>query len=136
MTCTLRVARSEGLEPPNPLIRSNGRTIQSWPLAVAASGVVPYLSPGVDQYSSRWQQPWQQLPIPEISTRREPVCSYGGPVITTVLGAPGSCKSTVAQPLAALLPTRVVLDWDAFMVPATASPDERSGNPDTWLACR
>jgi Mg-chelatase subunit ChlI len=41
-------------------------------------------------------------------------------VITYVLGAPGSGKSTAARPLATLLPDHVVLDWDAFMALAAA----------------
>jgi hypothetical protein len=58
-------------------------------------------------------------------------------VITAVLGAPGSGKSTAAQPLAALLPTHVVLDWDAFMVPAAAlAGREITQHRETWLAYR
>jgi energy-coupling factor transporter ATP-binding protein EcfA2 len=58
-------------------------------------------------------------------------------VITGVLGAPGSGKSTVVPLLAELLPTHAVLDWDAFMVPATAlAGREISQNPETWLAYR
>ncbi len=41
-------------------------------------------------------------------------------MITYVLGAPGSGKSAIAGPLAGLLPGQVVVDWDAFMVPAAA----------------
>jgi hypothetical protein len=58
-------------------------------------------------------------------------------VITAVLGAPGSGKSTVARPLAALLPAHAVLDWDALMDPAAAlagRPIRQS--PDTWAAYR
>jgi len=58
-------------------------------------------------------------------------------VITSVLGAPGSGKSTVAQPLAALLPEHAVLDWDAFMVPAAALAGRQiSHSPATWPAYR
>lgn len=62
---------------------------------------------------------------------------YGGCVITAVLGAPGSGKSTVAEPLASLLPDHVVLDWDAFMAPAAAlaGRDVRQ-HRDTWPAYR
>jgi dephospho-CoA kinase len=58
-------------------------------------------------------------------------------VITAVLGAPGSGKSTVARPLAARLPGHVVLDWDAFMDAAAAlAGREISQSPDTWPAYR
>lgn len=58
-------------------------------------------------------------------------------MITAVLGAPGSGKSTVAQPLAELLPTHVVLDWDIFMEPAAAlAGREITGYPETWPAYR
>jgi hypothetical protein len=58
-------------------------------------------------------------------------------VITSVLGALGSGKSTVAPVLAELLPTHVVLDWNAFMVPATAlAGREIRQNPVTWPAYR
>lgn len=58
-------------------------------------------------------------------------------MITVVLGAPGSGKTTVIEPLSALLPRRVVLDWDAFMEPAgaLAGRDIRL-NPQTWPAYR
>ena len=58
-------------------------------------------------------------------------------MITGVLGAPGSGKSAVAPLLAELLPTHVVLDWDAFMMPATAlaGRDIRQ-NPETWPSYR
>jgi hypothetical protein len=63
--------------------------------------------------------------------------AYGGPVITAVLGARGSGKSAVASPLAVLLPTHVVLDWDAFMVPAAAlAGREIRQSPGTWPAYR
>jgi hypothetical protein len=56
-------------------------------------------------------------------------------VITVVLGAPGSGKSTAHEPLTALLPRHVVLDWDAFMEPASAlaGRDIRL-HPETWPA--
>jgi hypothetical protein len=58
-------------------------------------------------------------------------------VITDVLGAPGSGKSTIVPLLAELLPTHVVLDWDAFMVPATAlAGREVRQNPETWPTYR
>jgi cytidylate kinase len=58
-------------------------------------------------------------------------------VITAVLGAPGAGKSTAAQPLASLLPTHVVLDWDAFMVPAAAlAGREITQHRETWPAYR
>jgi len=41
-------------------------------------------------------------------------------VITAVLGAPGSGKSSTAHHLPGLLPGHVVLDWDAFIEPASA----------------
>jgi shikimate kinase len=58
-------------------------------------------------------------------------------VITGVLGAPGSGKSTIVPLLAELLSAHVVLDWDAFMMPATAlaGRDIRQ-NPETWPAYR
>lgn len=63
--------------------------------------------------------------------------NYRCPVITAVLGAPGSGKSTVARPLASLLPTHAVLDWDAFMVPASAlAGREIRQHPGTWPAYR
>jgi broad-specificity NMP kinase len=58
-------------------------------------------------------------------------------VITAVLGAPGSGKSTVAQPLAPRLPAHVVLDRDAFMDAAAAlAGREIRQSPDTWPAYR
>jgi shikimate kinase len=58
-------------------------------------------------------------------------------VITGVLGAPGSGKSTIVPLLAELLPIHVVLDWDAFMVPATAlAGREIRQDPETWPAYR
>ena len=58
-------------------------------------------------------------------------------MITSVLGAPGSGKSTVAPALAELLPTSVVLDWDALMVPAAAlAGREIRQHPATWSAYR
>ena len=58
-------------------------------------------------------------------------------MITYVLGAPGSGKSTVARLLASLLPDHVVLDWDAFMAPAAAlAGREITQRPDAWPAYR
>ena len=62
---------------------------------------------------------------------------YLGSVITSVLGAPGSGKSSLVPALAELLPGHAVLDWDAFMVPATAlAGREIWENPETWPAYR
>jgi predicted nucleotidyltransferase len=58
-------------------------------------------------------------------------------VITAVLGAPGSGKSTIVEPLAACLPTHAVLDWDGLMAPAAAlAGREIRPNPETWPAYR
>jgi len=62
---------------------------------------------------------------------------YLGGVITCVLGAPASGKSTVARALAELLPGHAVLDWDALMLPAGAlAGREIRQNPETWPAYR
>lgn len=56
-------------------------------------------------------------------------------MITAILGAPGSGKSTIAPALARLLPGHVVLDWDAFMEPAAALAGlEIPENPEIWPA--
>ena len=53
-------------------------------------------------------------------------------MIIVVLGAPGSGKTTVIEPLAALLPRHVLLDWDAFMEPAAAlAGRDIRANPET-----
>jgi shikimate kinase len=58
-------------------------------------------------------------------------------VIIVVLGAPGSGKTTVIEPLAALLPRHALLDWDAFMEPAAAlAGRDIRANPETWPAYR
>ena len=58
-------------------------------------------------------------------------------MITVVLGAPGSGKSTVAGLLAGLLPGHVVLDWDAFMAAAaTLAGREIRADPATWPGYR
>lgn len=58
-------------------------------------------------------------------------------MITSVLGAPGSGKTTVAPALARLLPGHAVLDWDAFMGPAAAlAGRDIPGSPETWPAYR
>ena len=58
-------------------------------------------------------------------------------MITAVLGAPGSGKSTIASLLVPLLPAHVVLDWDSFMSPAAmlAGRGIRQ-HPETWPAYR
>lgn len=62
---------------------------------------------------------------------------YLGNVITSVLGAPGSGKSTITSALAGLLPGHAVLDWDEFMEPAAALAGQRiPENPGTWPAYR
>ena len=62
---------------------------------------------------------------------------YGGQMIAAVLGVPGSGKSTAAGPLAEILPAYVVLDWDAFMAPASAlAGREVRQSPGTWPAYR
>jgi hypothetical protein len=58
-------------------------------------------------------------------------------MITVVLGAPGSGKSTVTPLLGTLLPGCIVMDWDVFMEPAAqlAGRDIRS-HPETWPGYR
>jgi hypothetical protein len=58
-------------------------------------------------------------------------------VITAVLGAPGSGKTTAARLLPGLLPGHVVLDWDAFMEPASAlAGQDIRQYPRAWSAYR
>jgi broad-specificity NMP kinase len=58
-------------------------------------------------------------------------------VITAILGAPGSGKSTVARLLRVSLPSYVVVDWDDFMGPAAAlAGRDIPTHPDTWPAYR
>jgi hypothetical protein len=58
-------------------------------------------------------------------------------VITAILGAPGSAKSTLASLLVPLLPAHVVLDWDLFMGPAAAlAGRDIRHHPETWPAYR
>lgn len=58
-------------------------------------------------------------------------------MITSVLCAPGSGKTTITPVLAGLLPRHAVLDWDAFMRPAAAiAGREIPDNPQTWPAYR
>ena len=58
-------------------------------------------------------------------------------MITVVVGAPGSGKSTVAPAMARLPPGHVVLDWDAFMEPAAALAGRQvPEHPETWPAYR
>jgi chloramphenicol 3-O-phosphotransferase len=58
-------------------------------------------------------------------------------MITVVLGAPGSGKSTVTPLLRTLMPGCIVMDWDVFMEPAAqlAGRDIRS-HPETWPGYR
>jgi hypothetical protein len=56
-------------------------------------------------------------------------------MLIAVLGASGSGKSAVAAPLANLLPGYVVLDWDAFMSPASElAGRDVPRSPTTWPA--
>jgi energy-coupling factor transporter ATP-binding protein EcfA2 len=58
-------------------------------------------------------------------------------VITSVPGAPGSGKTTIAPVLAGLLPGHAIVDWDAFMKPAAAlAGREIPDSPATWPAYR
>jgi AAA domain len=58
-------------------------------------------------------------------------------VLTYVLGAPGSGKTTLAPVLRRLLPGCVVIDWDSFMDAAStvAGRDIRK-SPETWQGYR
>ena len=58
-------------------------------------------------------------------------------MITHILGAPGSGKTALTPLLRDALPSHVVLDWDAFMEPASdlAGRDVRR-SPRTWPAYR
>jgi broad-specificity NMP kinase len=58
-------------------------------------------------------------------------------VLTYVLGAPGSGKTTLAPILRPLLPGCVVIDWDSFMDAAgeLAGRDIRT-SPETWRSYR
>lgn len=56
-------------------------------------------------------------------------------MLISILGAPGSGKSTVAGPLAQLLPGYIVIDWDAFMKPASElAGRDVPRSPTTWPA--
>ncbi len=58
-------------------------------------------------------------------------------MVTSVLGAPGSGKTAVATVLRGLLPTHVILDWDAFISAAAALAGRAiSASPSTWPAYR
>jgi uridine kinase len=56
-------------------------------------------------------------------------------VLTYILGAPGSGKTALVEPLRKLLPGHVVIDWDMFMDPASelAGADIRTTR-ETWPA--
>jgi broad-specificity NMP kinase len=56
---------------------------------------------------------------------------------THILGAPGAGKTTLAAPLREAMPDYVVVDWDAFVAPASAlaGRDIRE-SPATWPAYR
>jgi broad-specificity NMP kinase len=57
--------------------------------------------------------------------------------LTHVLGAPGSGKSAIAELLAHRLPDHVILDWDAFMGPASElARRDVTRSPTTWPAYR
>jgi hypothetical protein len=58
-------------------------------------------------------------------------------VMTSVFGAPGSGKSTVAPLLRSVLPSYVIVDWDAYMDAASelAGRDVRR-SPNRWSAYR
>ena len=54
-------------------------------------------------------------------------------MLTMVLGAPGSGKSTAAPVLRRLLPRHVVVDWDDFMPDAAAlAGRDVPTSPDLW----
>jgi broad-specificity NMP kinase len=58
-------------------------------------------------------------------------------VIVSVLGAPGSGKTTIAESIRVLRPNEVVLDWDAFMIPAGELAGRAiASSPKTWPAYR
>jgi hypothetical protein len=58
-------------------------------------------------------------------------------VVIYVLGAPGAGKSTLVPHLRRLLPGVVVIDWDAFMVPAgDLARREIRADASTWAAYR
>ncbi len=58
-------------------------------------------------------------------------------MITAVVGAPGSGKSTVVPLLRELLPSHVIVDWDDFMAPAAALAGcDIPTHPETWPAYR
>jgi hypothetical protein len=56
-------------------------------------------------------------------------------VLTYILGAPGSGKTALVEPLTKLLPGHVIADWDLFMDPACrlAGADIRTTR-ETWPA--
>ena len=58
-------------------------------------------------------------------------------MLTYVLGAPGSGKTTLAPMLRRLLPDCAVIDWDSFMGAASelAGQDIRT-SPETWPSYR
>ena len=57
--------------------------------------------------------------------------------MTCVLGAPGCGKSTVAPLLRNILATHVIVDWDAYMEPASALAErDIRRTPSTWQGYR
>ena len=100
--------------------------------------------------SSREQYAWLNItqPWPRRSAPRawawlwSPVTQTAAPVrcgsvLTYLLGAPGSGKSAIAGPLSDQLPNHVILDWDAFMAPASElAGRDVTRSPRTWPTYR
>jgi hypothetical protein len=56
-------------------------------------------------------------------------------VIVSILGAPGSGKTTVTPILRSILPRHLIIDWDDLMEPASALAGcEIREDPTTWSA--
>ncbi len=94
-------------------------------------------SESAGEWASRGADDSVGVPL-RLGLRAAPVVQgdrYLSDVVTSVLGAPGSGKTAVATVLRGLLPTHVILDWDAFM-PAAAELAGRaiSTSPSTWPA--